>query len=76
MLESQPRALPLGDRHHDHIETLSISVPCWHKEPFAPARGPNVDACYAAYGTRQKCFYMVGRLGFEPRLLLVKSQMF
>ena len=56
---------PLDDRHH--METFLIISQCWHKEPFAPARGPNADA-FMAYGTRQECLHMANslRAGLEP----------
>ena len=41
-----------------YIETFSISVPYWHKEPFAPARGPNIGRARLAVTVRQKCFYI------------------
>jgi hypothetical protein len=52
-----------------HIGTLSISVQCWHKEPFAPARGPNIGR-ELAVTARQKCFYMAPVSPRKSRLTL------
>ena len=53
---------------HYHIETFSILVPCWHKEPFATARSPKRLLALIARSVRQECFYMANslRAGFEP----------
>ena len=52
-----------------HIETLSILVQCWHKEPFATARSPTRLLALIARSSRQKCFYMVLGTGIEPVLV-------